>query len=235
MHAGSWLVFLNVSAGAPSTGGPHARDYWLSLLAFGVGVLAGFQALHNRYPQESQALAVKPIGLTYLGLRGAVPASLYCIFLGQVMVPPWALALGLGVSTELVLRIKFFIKENQKADGTLEQILAGPFDLLKWYQDFFLSKLGVDLGDIRLKAVKRLIPKNLSFEDLCRRITDRLDILEDPAVRQKIADAVKAQQEEFAKDATTAAGEKETRYKDRLGFALMRAADKRVIGQLVKN
>jgi hypothetical protein len=233
MHAGMWLVLLDVSSGAPLPAATGGGSYWLSLLAFGLGVLAGFQALDSRYPQESLTLAVRPFGLTYLGLRGAVPATLFCISLGRVTVPPWALALGLGVSTELFLRLKVFIKENQKPDGTIEQILAGPFDLLKWYQDFFLAKLGVDRGDIRLKAVKKLIPKSLSFEELCKRIADRLALVEDP-VRQKIDDAVKAQQEAFTKDTTTAAGEKETRYKDRLGFALMAVAEKRVIGQLVK-
>lgn len=232
MYAGIWLFFQAVPSGAPSV---DAGSYWFSLLAFGVGVLAGFQALHNRYPQESLTLAIRPVGLIYLGLRGTVPAGLFCVSLSQTTVPPWALALGLGVSTEIFLRLKLFIKENQRADGTIEQVLAGPFDLLKWYQDLFLGKLGVDRGDIRLEAVKKLIPKKLGFEDLCRRIIDRLDIVEDSAVRRKIAAAVAAQQEAFAKDATTAAGAKETRYKDRLGFALMAAAEKRVIGQLVKD
>jgi hypothetical protein len=234
MHAGMWLVLLDVSSDAPLPATTAGGSYWLSLLAFGFGVLAGFQALDNRYPQESLTLAVRPFGLTYLGLRGAVPASLFCIILGRVTVSPWVLALGLGVSTELFLRLKVFIKENQKPDGTIEQILAGPFDLLKWYQDFFLEKLGVDRGDIRLKAVKKLIPKSLSFEELCKRIADRLALVEDPAVRQKIDDAVNVQQETFTNDTTTATGAKETRYKDRLGFALMAAAEKRVIGQLVK-
>jgi hypothetical protein len=231
MRSGIWLVLVDVPAGA-LTG--HGGSYWFSLLAFGVGVLAGFQALHNRYPQESLALAVRPVGLIYLGLRGAVPAGLFCISLGQAEVPPWILALGLGVSTELFLRLKFFIKENEKADGTIEQILAGPFDLLKWYQDFFLGKLGVDRGDIRLEAVKKLLPKRLSFDDLCKRITDRLPIVENSVVRQEIADAVMAQQEAFAKDTTTDATAKENRFKDRLGFGLMAVAEKRVIGQLVK-
>jgi hypothetical protein len=238
MDIGSWLPLIAaVSPSGPSPPTPPpvvavaAGDYWFALLAFAVGGLAGFQAIYNRYGPNSPALATVRTGLVYLGIRGAPPAILFCIALGHTTIPVSILALCLGVSTEAFLRLTFFIAERQQPNGPPEPILAGPFDLLKWYQNLVLDKLLVDLGDLRKEAVEKLIPKHLTFDALCTRIEDRLGAYEN--LRQAITAAIAAQRAAFAADPMPPGADKDIRFKARLGYALLMITERRVVNQLV--
>jgi hypothetical protein len=89
--------------------------YLYCILAFSVGLLAGFQGIYNRYKKDSlDALRTLP-GTAYLLSRGFVPAAVFIIAyatgLIQNQLPVWSLGFGLGAET--ALRTKFYLGERK--------------------------------------------------------------------------------------------------------------------------
>lgn len=206
-------------------------NYWWTVLAFFVGLLAGFQGIHNRYPLQSLLLLWKTPSLLYLATRGALPSAAYCAILasGRVLpIPAGLLALSLGAGVELALRTRFFIRESTKADGTINEVLWGPFNLLKWYQDLFLKQLGVHVGDIKKECARTLVPANLSFVEVCDRIDDRLCLITDVAQRSDVGKTITKHRKDFVP------GSDEERAKLRLVLALLNVVGKREMKQLVE-
>jgi hypothetical protein len=211
-------------------------EYSPSVLAFLVGGLAGFQGIYNKYGQASLRLAAKPMGVLYFATRGIVPAALFCISLGHgPNIPPWTLALGLGASTELFLRMKFYIKDSDKSKDSdkdaVGQLLIGPFNLLTFYQGLFLDALAQDLQDIR-KEVEKLIPGHLNFDAFCDLIESRLNIIVDPAVKAGIIKILTTQRTDYSSKPSLP--NKDTVFKRYVGYQLMEITSKRVILQLIE-
>lgn len=205
--------------------------YWWTLAALAVGVLAGFQGIYNRYPLESISLLSAPPGLLYLATRGLVPSATYCAIVASrqsIPIPPPLFALCLGVGVELVLRMRFFVRENTKADGGTSELMFGPFNLLKWYQDWFLTRLGVYVGDVRKECVNTLLPEDKSFLELCELIDDRRDLLQ--ADQKAEVNKVVARHKKLFADGKIP----DPRAKVRLALALLNVVGKRELSQLIK-
>lgn len=209
------------------------QDLGWTVLACGVGVLAGFQGIHGRYSQEAFRLAWSPWGIAYLATRAVVPGALfvYVARTGENPAPGWMLALGLGVSSEIVLRLRFFIQQRKLPDGSVEELMRGPFDLLRWYQDLFLDQMGSDLVSIRKASATRAIPKGVSFEELARRIRNNVlnHILE--TKRERVKAALKSVEDERA----AAGGQPgDDHFVQRLAYSLRAIVTARELSDLFK-
>src|SRR6266581_980679 len=105
--------------------------YLYCILAFSVGLLAGFQGIYNRYKKDSLgALGTLP-GVAYLLTRGLVPAIVFIVAYAAGLIESQLLvwSLGFGLGAETVLRTKFYLGEAQKPGGKIE-ITRGLADLL---------------------------------------------------------------------------------------------------------
>ena len=192
-------LLLAEENGAGLDGGDPSWTWWV-LLAAASGVFAGFQGIYQRYGEESLHLCYRLWGLLYLFSRALIPAGLFLFARnswGEELSMP-VLAVCLGAGSEAVLRLKFFVKQKENEDGSVEDLLIGPFNLLRWYQDWFLTQMGPSRWAIQRKSAKKLIPDNLSFDELIGRIETNL-LLATKRVQelvQPIIDTAKSEDED---------------------------------------
>jgi len=127
---------------------PH---YAFSAVAFIVGVAAGGQDVSSRYPADTVKSSFTVPGLFYLATRGAVPAALFAAAYYNHWIQTWLFlcALGFGAGAEAFLRSQFLVKQSTAPNGGIEEVLKGPLDLLRWYQDKCLGS--IDTTDCRKK------------------------------------------------------------------------------------
>src|SRR5206468_13045415 len=135
--------------------------YWAALLSASIGILAGFQGIYERFKRGALRAAISLPGLFYLLTRGGLPYAVFLIawYKRFVVDNIWFWAMVNGAGTEAFLRARVYVKQTG-ADGKTEELLKGPFDLLKWYQNLFLDLADDAVGRSRLNWVKRTIPKD---------------------------------------------------------------------------
>ena len=83
---------------------------------------------------------------------------------GLVQTQLWLYALACGTGTEVVLRSKVYVKQTQTGGGNIEELLRGPFDLLRWYQNFFLELSAGSLA----KSSRLTLPGLPGLRGACR-------------------------------------------------------------------
>jgi len=200
-------------------------NYLYSFVSFLIGLLAGFQGIYERYQNDSvTALSTLP-GVSYLISRGTVPAAIF-IFLyakGYLLGSELFLqALACGTGAELVLRTRFYVKQSQK-DGSIEELVKGPFDLLRWYQGLFLESIARYLAASRKKIVRDLLPKNVDVQTLLDRVLSNLGAWPNPQTSGELETALNKMKTEW-QDESRRAGTPpilEQKYKDKLGYLLL--------------
>jgi hypothetical protein len=156
-------------------------NYLLAIPSLLVGLLAGFQGVYERYGEDSYSAALKPPGVMYLLTRSILPAAVYLALYGSSLLPHplwfWSLICGTA-GTELILRTKIFIKEERGAESGPRELMYGPLDLLRWYQNLFLE-------DIR-----KYFP-HLRGEDIQKKLSTILkDVKGFPEMSQKIENSL---------------------------------------------
>jgi len=151
-------------------------QYYYSLISFGVGSAAGFQGVYDRYSTNSIQAIYTPPGAFYLFSRGLIPALVFVICYNTQLFSNHFLLYSLvcGSSVELILRTKIFIKETSQ-NGTAEELLRGPFDLLQWYQNLLLQSVAEYLARIRKIFMEKNLPKSIAFEPLIINALNNLD------------------------------------------------------------
>lgn len=150
--------------------------YLNALASFGVGVVAGLQGISGAYGKNLGRAWRTPPGLAYLAIRGVVPAVVFVSLYGAGKIDQplslWALVLGAGV--EVALRSTFFVGQTQRAGGSVEDLLKGPLDLLRWFQNLFLESIDDSLARAKIDFVRKHLPQGLDFPELWTRATNRL-------------------------------------------------------------
>src|SRR2546423_7463762 len=169
--------------------------YLLAIPSFLVGLLAGFQGIHQRYDEDPYNAALTLPGILYLLTRGIVPAAVYVTLYSSNLMPNplwlWSLVCGTA-GTELILRTKIFIKEDRSAEGAPHELMYGPFDLLRWYQNLFLESVMKHLptywGNWAVKVVGEILKdKKMTFNEMCEKIKSNLHFFErKPKLHQAI-------------------------------------------------
>lgn len=164
--------------------------YLYSVPSFLVGLAAGFQGIAERNPKEAGLVLRTTWAVAYLLTRGLFPAivfvGLYYSTLIEVKRPILLIAYSAvcGVGAEVILRSKISITAGGRP-GTIDESSRGLFDLLKWYQNYFLTQMGKQLPGKRLGVVNRYLPK-MSFPSLCDRVLAQLPALSDEQERKRI-------------------------------------------------
>lgn len=155
--------------------------HFLSVLSFAIGVAAGFQGIYERYPDFAVRAAWTRPGRLYLATRGVLPAAVFCFSKAQGFMAeePFALALICGGGAEILLRTRLHLRttttkegahtsategvqaeENETASEANARVAAvGFFDLLKFWQNYFLKLIQPKYATWRIDLVERHDPK----------------------------------------------------------------------------
>jgi hypothetical protein len=155
-------------------------NYYWGFVAAIIGTSAGFQGIYESYRKDAFISAGTAPGILYLLSRAAVPAATFCLLFGTHVITAnlWLWALISGTGSEALLRSNFFIKKadapSPGAPATSADVMVGPLDLLKWWQDLALVLIGPYLSRNRLRFVKKHTPRTDDFQRLCLMIKDHL-------------------------------------------------------------
>jgi hypothetical protein len=197
-------------------------NYLWTIAAFAVGCLAGFQAVYLRFPANPLSAALTLPGSFYLFTRGAVPALIFFFLYYQGLiasyVPLFALAVGAGWET--VLRSQFLVKQTTKEGGGIDELVKGPLDLLRWYQDIFLGQIGTRTARNFLDFVKSHLPAG-DFPSLCTRVRTNAGAFQPPIAG--LEESIAKLESEFQAD--TDPGKQDT-YRLKLGFVVLHKVGK---------
>jgi hypothetical protein len=152
----------------------------------------------------------------------------------------WVYALAVGTSAELFLRSSFYIKQTTKEGGGGVEVLRGPLDLLKWYQNLVLFEMvSTRLAAKRLVFVRTNLP-NGDFQTLCTIVQNNLEAWPDEdgrtTVDAKIAELREAFERERARSATSAQAAEtlqlDEMYRRKLGYAVLNAGGQTIFKTL---
>lgn len=157
-------------------------NYLYSLVAFVIGGLAGFQGVYERYKKDSPKASTTLAGFSYLLTRALFPATLFGGLYAARLIDSklFVTSLACGTGAELFLRTKIFIKQEQKGPGNIEDLLKGPLDLLRWYQNLFLEAASTGLAQSRKAFVDKHLPASAKFHDLCERVLRNIEAYNPP-------------------------------------------------------
>jgi len=142
-----------------------------------VGILAGFQGIYERFGSDSWKATVTRWGLLYLATRGALAAAaFFAVPLIPVLTqPPILRALAAGAGSEGILRSRFYFKRGKKkGTDVLQEVIRGPFDLLRFYQDFFLTTIEDNERWATIALVEGIAERWKSFAEMCTVVERKL-------------------------------------------------------------
>jgi hypothetical protein len=178
-------------------------NYLYSIVAFVIGGFAGFQGVYERYKRDSPKASFTLPGFLYLLTRAAFPAVIFVALYASGLVDSKLLvtSLGCGTGAELFVRTKIFIKQEQKGPGNIEDVLKGPLDLLRWYQNLLLEAASTGLAQSRKAFVDKHLPESVNFYDLRERVLRNIEAYIPPLPDLKTE--VEKLKDEFEKDVSS--------------------------------
>jgi hypothetical protein len=206
-------------------------NYLFAIPSLLVGLLSGFQGVYERYEEDSYRAARTSPGILYLLTRGIFPAAVYLALYSSKMLPHplwfWSLVCGTA-GTELILRTKIFIKEDRSPEGVPRELMYGPLDLLRWYQNLFLKNIRKYLPTFRgediLESLNETLKDVKSFPVMCQKVEDKLYLYEsEPEIQAAIVqDLNKCRADYNAKvQAGAVTQEQDKVIQHKLGYSIM--------------
>jgi hypothetical protein len=212
---------------------------WNLVVAFAIGVLAGFQAIYERYGDESFTSVNTFPGYSYLALRGLVPAFFFLLLYASTQNHTFfhllGLAVGLGLGTEVVLRSQIQLKSTKRKSGALtnENTFIGLFNLLDWVQKLVLESINTRMAAKRQSIVRRAVgqvPTDMRFDRVCELVRTNADALGEDREITNVRDESDRQLAEYRGEIKsqggTSAPEIEDRYRYKLGYWIYRNANR---------
>ncbi len=202
-------------------------DYLPASISFIIGLFAGFQGVYERCGKDSLLASRTFPGTAYLLSRGGVPAALYSLAFSSNLISSdlWLWAAAIGSGAEIFLRSQFYIRQTevpQTADsqqpGQLLELVRGPLDLLRWYQNLFLGLADNQLAEGRRVFVEKHMPKK-PFEELCDLVLTNKDAFNDPSINQQIENITLRFKEEFLESGDTS-DLRQRKYALKLGYRI---------------
>jgi hypothetical protein len=217
----------------------HDWNYLYCLIAFVVGVGAGYQGISERYGSYSGRACRFPPGLIYMFTRGLVPAAIFAGLYnyGQLKQFLWLEAAAIGTGWELFARTKFFVKQTDD-NGKTEDIYKGPFDLVQFYQSLFLAKIdGYGVQD-KIRFMRENLTENPNFISISNQVLLRVNGYNNQETRTKleagIQGLIKEFQDEIAKG-TPDTTDLETKFTIKLIYSLMREVSRGETKTLIRS
>jgi len=195
-------------------------SYLYSLVAFVIGGLAGFQGVYEKYNRDSIKASTTFPGFFYLLSRAAFPTAVFAGSYGFGLIKSYLLlaALACGTGAELFLRTKVFIKQGPTSQGSVEDLLKGPLDLLRWYQNLFLDAAASGLAERRKNFIKKNLPREDAFQALHDRFLKNMDAWPNPAVMTKLKVEVDKLKTEVDAKNVQSGSDLDQKYKFKLGY-----------------
>lgn len=198
-------------------------NYLYSLAAFLIGGLAGFQGVYERYRTDSAKASTTLPGFSYLFTRAVFPAGVFAVLYGTRAVETnlAIIALACGTGSELFLRSKVYIRQEQ-GPGNIEELLKGPLDLLRWYQNLFLEAAASGLADRRKKFLKKHLPPTEGVQVLYDTVLNNMDAWPDQQLMTDLKAEVEKLVKEFNEKALAGGSDDqlEQKYKFKLGYLI---------------
>ncbi len=161
-------------------------------------------------------------GALYVVTRGTASSLLFVGLYAPHVIDSnlWAWALGCGASAELVLRLKVYVKQMQTVDGGIEELLRGPFDLLRWYENLFLQFMAGALAGDRRRFVEAHLPRGFDFRALAGRGLSNLGAWPDSQVGALIGMDIDKLTVEFGA-LTTPPVDSDLQFRMKLGYRIL--------------
>lgn len=214
-------------------------NYLYSIVAFAIGGLAGFQGVYERYKKDSPKASTTFAGFAYLLTRAVFPAGIFAGLYGSQVVQTNLLvsALACGTGAELFLRSKIFIKQEQKGTGNVEDLLKGPLDLLRWYQNLLLEAASTSLAQSKKTFVEKHLDHAVEFQDLCERVFKNMEAYDPPPADLK-AEVEKLKEEFEKKKAAIGSADParlEQQYRVKLGYLVVHHAGRKGFNTLLSS
>lgn len=101
----------------------------------------------------------------------------------------------------------------------MEEVLRGPLDLLKWYQDLLLGLAAARLAEIRRKFIDKYLPSDRSFEDWCVEASNNIINWPDEKQRDKFDSALSTLQAKYFNEKKPGKnGQLDQKYKLKLAY-----------------
>lgn len=170
-------------------------------------------------------------GLFYLLSRGLIPAAIFAGLYHEDLLRThlllWALVCGTGA--ELLLRSQVFIKQQGA-----EELSKGLFDLVRWYQNLTLEVAGSRVAEGNQRFIKKHLPKNVAFSDLCQRVETNSEALVDEGKKLNIKVMVQGLKSDFEKQKQDRPEEAEQIQSHKLAYSLKGIVGERVFKTLFK-
>jgi hypothetical protein len=198
--------------------------YLYAIVSFVVGAAAGYQGISERYNKDATAAAGTSMGVLYLFTRGGVSSIGFIVLYAAGYLHNWlgVFSFVCGTSTEVVLRSTIFVKQAPTPDGHFDELLRGPFDLLKWYQGKFLESIAGQLARKRKSTVRKLLPSGKSFAELMVLFRKNKDAWPDQSAIAKLEVEVARVEAEFnAAQQGDAPPPPDDRYQQKLGYLIL--------------
>lgn len=147
-----------------------------AVVAFLIGLFAGFQGVYERFRKDSWKACLTLLGVSYLLSRGLLAAIVYVTVSATPFLPdhPFLRALICGAGAEIVLRSRVYVKRIDKGAGNFEDLIRGPLDLLRWYQDLFLTTIEDDAVKRKIRQVEQIVSRWNLFPLMHERFEHRI-------------------------------------------------------------
>jgi hypothetical protein len=213
-------------------------NYLYSIVAFLIGGLAGFQGVYERYKKDSAKASITLPGFSYLLTRAAFPAAIFgALYASQaIQTNLMVSALVCGAGAEVFLRSKIFIKQEQKGADSVEDLLKGPLDLLRWYQNLLLEAASTSLAESKKVFLNKHLDRAVEFQELYERVLKNIEAYDPPPADLKIE--VEKLKDEFEKKKGPAGGDTtklEHLYRYKLGYLVYNRVGRKGFNTLLSN
>jgi hypothetical protein len=131
-------------------------------------------------------------GILFLSSRGAIAALVFETLPSPTFLIDHSLwrALLYGAGVEVILRSKFYFKRVSTTEGNFEDLIRGPLDLLRWYQDFFLTSIENNFVKPRISRAALAAARYQTFPEMWRSFEQNIGAF--PQTRQDVVSAKKA-------------------------------------------
>ncbi len=197
-------------------------NYSYAIFAFVIGGLAGFQGVYEKYNRDSLKASFTLPGFSYLLSRAAFPTVVFAGSYAFGFIESYLLfaALACGTGAELFLRTKIFIKQGPTGAG-VEDLLKGPLDLLRWYQNLFLDAAASGLAERRKNFLKANMPREDTFQFLYDRFLKNMDASPNQADMAKLKVEVDLLKTECEAKNVQGGSDLDQKYKFKLGYLIL--------------
>jgi hypothetical protein len=214
--------------------------WWIIFLPTAIGLLSAGQAIQSKQGSDFFSALSTAWGSVYWLSRGLVPAATYLVWYFAQHPPAHSVlaATLCGLGSEAFLRTKLYVGQAppSTSGGKAEDIFVGLFNLIEWYQAYFLKRSGIALAKRRRKLVSEMLKATSDFRTLSRHVkASAASLNEDEKieVRNKTNDLLSEFNKEMMGTPEAEAVRIHETFIYELGYALLKLVGQRGLSTLI--